>query len=672
MVGGYQARGARHLTPGSKLGKYELIRQIAIGGMAELYLARTVGIEGFEKLVVVKRILPQYAETPGFVQMFLDEARLAATLHHPNIAQVYDIGVEDGSYFFTMEYVHGEDLRRVLAAAADQGVPISLDTALTLVVGIAAGLHYAHQKAAPDGRPLGIVHRDVSPSNILVTYEGGVKVVDFGIARAASRESSTITGGLKGKISYMSPEQCKGGGSPVDRRSDIFSIGSLLYELTTGRLPFAAETEFGTIQQIVAGVVEPPTQRIAAYPPELEAIVLRAMARDPDHRFASALELQRTLEDFAHENRLRISPLTLSGVMERLFSAALAEWEKARAQGAYFVEQHVVRTLVGKVYDEDTAMVAPIDPDAPIEADITATDVIAVPPVPTKTPPPMIARVPTTPPPVIARVPTPPSGTLPGTVPGPPPAGAALTPVAPPMPDPAPLPPPPAILRRPSAPVIAPARAMRPEVEMTARVSIPDVHARALAHQRSGTEIAGPPRRRWILVAAVLVAAAGIVAAVTVALSERRDPLQAAAITEPPPAMASPTADTGATAIAPSTPPPATTIAGAALPPAPPPPGPLVADTVSGADPASVQLAAAPSGDTGAKASSAKKKKGDSAADAPRATKRGDARSKRAEKRVASKKGAAKKSRKTRGAKSGATKEKPWSDDSPFMPVRPD
>ena len=173
----------RFLAPGARLGKYDLIRQIAVGGMAELYLARTTGIEGFEKLVVVKRILPQYVANPSFVTMFLNEARLAATLQHPNIAQVYDIGVDDGDYFFSMEYIHGEDLGRTVTTAIEQGVPLSLDASLTLVAGLCAGLHYAHEKAGPDGKPLGIVHRDVSPSNVLVSYDGAVKLVDFGIAR---------------------------------------------------------------------------------------------------------------------------------------------------------------------------------------------------------------------------------------------------------------------------------------------------------------------------------------------------------------------------------------------------------------------------------------------------------------------------------------------------------
>ncbi|MCH9685293.1 MAG: serine/threonine protein kinase, partial [Deltaproteobacteria bacterium] len=171
---------------GLQLGKYQLIRRLATGGMAELFLARASAIHGFEKLVVLKRILPQHAESEDFIRMFLAEARLAATLHHPNIVQVYDIGEQDQAYFFTMEYVQGQDLRRLVRAARKAKRVLPLEHILHIVMGVAAGLNHAHEKIGLDGRPLGIVHRDVSPSNVLVTYEGGVKIVDFGIAKAAT------------------------------------------------------------------------------------------------------------------------------------------------------------------------------------------------------------------------------------------------------------------------------------------------------------------------------------------------------------------------------------------------------------------------------------------------------------------------------------------------------
>jgi serine/threonine protein kinase len=423
------------LGPGDKLGKYDLIRQIAIGGMAELYLARTVGIEGFEKLVVIKRILPQLAHNANFVNMFLNEARLAATLHHPNVAQVYDIGVEDGDYFFAMEYVHGEDLDRIASTSHEHGVPLSLDAALTLVAGLCAGLHYAHEKMGPEGAPLQIVHRDVSPSNVLVSYDGAVKVVDFGIARG-NQGKPTTQGGLKGKITYMSPEQCRAD-VVLDRRSDIYAIGTLLYELTVGRVPFTGETEYAVLNQIVNVDVPRPTVFVPTYPPALELILMRALARDPQHRYTTALELQGALEDFAHENRLRVSPLVLARLMGSLFPARLEEWDHAKSQGAFFVEQHVVRTLIesGKTPDPNDpevrmqikAMAAQLgieDPTAVSQTtpDYEPTEIIPRPPQRT---PLAMSRQPTPQP--VPRAPTPARDSAPE-LPPPPVLSRALTP----------------------------------------------------------------------------------------------------------------------------------------------------------------------------------------------------------------------------------------------------
>ena len=418
-------QGPRYLAPGDKLGKYELIRQIAVGGMAELYLGRTLGIEGFEKLVVLKRILPQYAASASFVNMFLNEARLAATLHHPNIAQVYDIGGESGDFFFAMEYVHGEDLGRLIATALENGVPLSLDTALTFACGVCAGLHYAHEKVGTDGRPLNVVHRDVSPSNVLVSYDGAVKVVDFGIARVSSSHSGEKThGGLKGKIAYMSPEQCRGKGV-LDRRSDIFSIGAILFEMTTGQLPFTDETEYGVLNQIVNTDAPRPSSIVPSYPPALEKIVMKALARDVDARYTTTLALQTDLEDFAHENRLRMSALVLARLMSSLFPARLEEWQHARAQGAFFVEQHVVRTLIesGKTSDSSPRYADPPPasdgpdtsigpPPAALDDGPTQVKTTLVLPAPRPTPMPSKLRVPTPLPNSVPVMPIPQPGTL--------------------------------------------------------------------------------------------------------------------------------------------------------------------------------------------------------------------------------------------------------------------
>ena len=305
------------------LGKYQLIQRLATGGMAEIFLARATAIHGFEKIVVLKQILPQHAQSDDFIRMFLAEARLAATLHHPNIVQVYDIGEHGDSYFFTMEYVAGQDLRNLVRAARRAQKALPLEHILHIVMGVAAGLNHAHEKIGLDGRPLGIVHRDVSPSNVLVTYDGGVKIVDFGIAKAATAQSTTVAGTLKGKIPYMSPEQCRG--EQVDRRSDIFSIGTLLWELTTGARLFAGDNEFAVINKVGKGEVPLPTTIRGDYPPELEAIVMRALQADRDLRYRSALDLQVDLEDFAREARLPVSSARMAKFMRSLFENEIRE-----------------------------------------------------------------------------------------------------------------------------------------------------------------------------------------------------------------------------------------------------------------------------------------------------------------------------------------------------------
>jgi protein kinase-like protein len=291
--------------------------------MAELYLAKASGIEGFEKLVVLKRILPQHAASEDFVAMFLAEARLAASLHHPNIAQTYDIGEVKGSYFFTMEYVHGEDLRQLKRALGTEG-RMPMECAIAVALGLAAGLHHAHEKRGPDGQALGLVHRDVSPSNVIVSYDGGVKLVDFGIAKATALKVDTRAGTLKGKISYMSPEQCKG--EPLDRRSDVYAIGILLWEMATGQRLYQGDNEFAILTKIVSGETPPPSSVAPGFAEELERIILRALASERDERYATALELQAELEEYARHARLNTSALRLSRMMEELFGPKQDPW----------------------------------------------------------------------------------------------------------------------------------------------------------------------------------------------------------------------------------------------------------------------------------------------------------------------------------------------------------
>jgi tRNA A-37 threonylcarbamoyl transferase component Bud32 len=313
------ARGAAAL-PGAapaRLGRYEVIRRMAVGGMAEIYLARASGPEGFEKVVVVKRIHPRLASSREVVTMFLDEARIAATLRHSNIVQVYDIGESDGEYFFAMELLHGEDAGALMQALGQRDRRLPLEHAVGIVANVCAGLHYAHEKVGRDGAPLGIVHRDVSPSNVFVTMDGEVKLLDFGVAKAAHRLSVT-TGGLpKGKLPYMSPEQVAGAG--LDRRSDIFSLAVLLWELATSRRLLRGKSDYEIMKAITDEDAPPPSVFQDDFPPDLERVVMKGLARDPAQRFQTAQELQLALEEFSREHKLAVSAITLGALMKDLF-----------------------------------------------------------------------------------------------------------------------------------------------------------------------------------------------------------------------------------------------------------------------------------------------------------------------------------------------------------------
>jgi len=306
------------------LGRYEVVKHLAQGGMAEVLLARATGLEGFERHVVIKRIRAEQAHDQNHVQMFLEEARLAATLHHHNVVQVHDIGEEQGEYFFVMEYVHGEDVRRILTAVTGHEARPPLEHVLTIITGAAAGLHHAHEQCGPNRVPLGIVHRDVSPENILVGYDGGVKVADFGIAKASHRSLKTESGIRKGKVSYMSPEQCIG--LPVDRRSDIFALGIVLYESLTTRRLFKDENDFLTMTAIVQSKIRPPSTVWPEIPPELEQIVMKALSPSPEDRYSTADHMQRALEAFAAKIGLRMSTTALADYMKAQFGRRPEPW----------------------------------------------------------------------------------------------------------------------------------------------------------------------------------------------------------------------------------------------------------------------------------------------------------------------------------------------------------
>ncbi len=335
LSGKKRADGAG-LVSGSRLGRYEIVKRIAAGGMAELFLARTAGMQSIQQVVVIKRILPQLATQAQFVEMFLDEARIAATLQHPNVVQMHDVGEENGNYYIAMEYLHGEDARSMVVAALRQQRRVPLPVVLHLVTGVAAGLHYAHDKVDFDGRPLRIVHRDVTPQNIVVTFDGNVKLVDFGIAKASNRLNETRFGTLKGKVAYMSPEQCTG--QPLDRRSDIFSLGIVLFELSLCRRLFRGKSDFEILKSIVEEPIPRPTAIDRDYPPELERIVLRALARDPSERYQSAKEMQVELEHLATELQLPVNASTTSAFISEMFGRKLELWREASTKGKSLVQ----------------------------------------------------------------------------------------------------------------------------------------------------------------------------------------------------------------------------------------------------------------------------------------------------------------------------------------------
>ncbi len=306
-----------------RLGNFELMTRIAKGGMAEIFLARQTNVPGFERLVVVKKILPQLAEEPAFVRMFLEEARLAALINHPNVVQIHDVGVHDGQYFIAMEHISGVTVSALVRAAVREGGHgVSAAGALELTAQACAGLDAAHCLHDVAGSALGVVHRDVTPQNLMVTRAGLVKVLDFGIAKATARTRGTEVGTLKGKYPYMSPEQVRA--EPLDARSDLFSLGAVLYELVTGKSPFERPSELEVLNAVNECRVPPPS-RVAPLPPEVDRFVLRALAREPADRFQSAAEMERAacelLDALGHRSSPELLRTEVVARFDALFTA---------------------------------------------------------------------------------------------------------------------------------------------------------------------------------------------------------------------------------------------------------------------------------------------------------------------------------------------------------------
>jgi serine/threonine-protein kinase len=304
-----------------RFGRYTLLYRIATGGMANLYLGHYAGPDGFEKFVAIKRIHAHLAENPEFSRMFVDEARLAARISHPNVVQVLELGAVNGAYFICMEYVDGESLVALLRRTR---VPI--DIGVRIVSQAAQGLHAAHELRNHDGTHLNVVHRDVSPSNLLISYDGVVKVVDFGVAKCKGNTATTGVGTVKGKFAYIAPEQLAAGAAPVDRRADIFALGIVLYEVTTWRRLFYAETEAQTADLVLRHPIPRPGLVVKDYPGELESILMRALERDPQRRYQTAHELHLDLEHFLAGRQ--VLPSTIGDLMRESFPDSLLEKEE--------------------------------------------------------------------------------------------------------------------------------------------------------------------------------------------------------------------------------------------------------------------------------------------------------------------------------------------------------
>ena len=291
--------------------------------MAEVFKAKAFGVEGFERLVAVKRILPNIAEDEEFIAMFIDEAKISVQLQHANIAQIFDLGKVEDSFFIALEFVNGRDLRSIFDRSRQRGEVMPISQSAYVVMQVCEGLDYAHNKRDGQGRELHLIHRDISPQNVLIGYEGEIKLIDFGIAKAAGKASKTQAGILKGKFGYMSPEQVRG--LPIDRRSDVFAVGIVLYELLTSERLFVGESDFSTLEKVRNVEILPPSSYNRKIPPELERIALKALAKDPEDRYQNAIDLHDDLQAFLYSVGEIYSRKDLSAWMKKNFAVEIEE-----------------------------------------------------------------------------------------------------------------------------------------------------------------------------------------------------------------------------------------------------------------------------------------------------------------------------------------------------------
>ncbi len=336
-----------HMKPISNRGLRFLYR-LGQGGMAEVHLANAAPSNASPNLVVVKRMHQQHVDDPSSERMFLDEARLALCLSHPNIVRTERLGVFEGRHGIVMEFLEGQPFQHVLKRAYETEATLSLELIVQIAIAALDGLHYAHELKGPEGRPLSIVHRDVSPQNLFLTYDGAVKLLDFGIAKNAMQDSRTRTGLLKGKVSYMAPEQARG--EELDRRADLWSLGVVLWEATTGSRLFKGSNEAATLNMTLTDDVQPPSMRRPDLPPELERILLRPLKRNPAERYATAAEMRDELETWLSERELAPSA-SVSLTMRRLFDKEMRE-QRRQVEG-------LLRTQPDASVESGQTLVAP-------------------------------------------------------------------------------------------------------------------------------------------------------------------------------------------------------------------------------------------------------------------------------------------------------------------------
>jgi TonB family protein len=367
-------------SDGTKFGQYVLIEKIATGGMAEVWKARMRGVEGFQKIVAIKKILPHLSDNQDFIEMFVDEAKLAAQLNHNNIIHIYDLGKIQSSYYIAMEYIDGFDLKTILRQGQERDNPMQVELALFIASKIASALDYAHRKKDFEEKEMGLVHRDVSPQNVLISQEGDIKLCDFGIAKAASKASHTQAGALKGKLQYMAPEQAWG--RNIDRRSDIFALATVLFEMLTGRKLFMGDNELSILEQVREAKVQPPSLYNDEVTPEIDKIVLKALQKDPANRYQTAGEMARDLDAILYSFRPTPTSADLAIYMHRLSGDEPASAPELPP----FEAEETVRDVPSPVF------AAPVIASAAAVA--AAASPVFTPPPPAVMPSPMMASAP--------------------------------------------------------------------------------------------------------------------------------------------------------------------------------------------------------------------------------------------------------------------------------------